>query len=122
MKKITFLVLPLLILSLLSACEKNADKIDCDSGDCLFALEEVNGKVVFMNCFSRLAVQTESPTSNEQMIYGLPDKELQGLPAETPVIFTAKFRANTLEPQFPDPNIGEESIYQIDIMEIRKKE
>ena len=95
MKKITFVLLPFYVLFLFSACEKNADKIDCDSGDCLFTLEEVSGTMVYMNCFSRLAVQTQSPSNKELMIYGLPDQELPGYSAETEVIFTARKRKHS---------------------------
>ena len=123
MKKIILCSLPLLLALVFSACNKSDDTISCDPADCTFVLAEQSGTIVQMNCFSRLAIQTKSPSDSSIKIYGLPDQELpvELASPEIEVLFTAKFRENTIEPQFPDPSIGPETIYQLDVIDIRQQ-
>jgi len=102
----------------LTSCEKeDLQPIECN-GECLFTMEKAEGEIIRLECFDSYGIKTQN---GDREIYGLPDGmstsfEKVGMK----IIFTAKFRENKREPQFPDPSIDESSIYQIELLDILK--
>ncbi|MCF8246657.1 MAG: hypothetical protein K9J37_17235 [Saprospiraceae bacterium] len=123
MKSPTYLVL-LSLLCFASACQKDDQpkQIPC-TGDCLFTVQDGNGTIVKMTCFNRFGILTDDPnTPALDTIYGIPDQ----MPARfeevgKAVRFSGAFRVNTLTPQFPDPSIGLDDLYQMKLEEISEK-
>ena len=90
----------------------------CD-GSCLFTLKSTPGTIVKLACFNRFAIKATDPDTN-QTIFGIPDVldaqfEIEG----KAVIFSGSFRANIIEPDFPDPDISPGSIFQLSISDIQ---
>jgi len=113
--------LPLLLL-LNTGCQPedkiNEGEVPCELG-CLFAVKDVQGTIVYMECFERYAIKTSYPDDPEMEIYGIPEnvpKEFQVEGKE--VKFSASFLENTLTPIFPDPAFNMEILFEIDIYSI----
>ncbi len=122
MKSPVFFILGMILLVGMS-CEKEsvAEPIVCE-GDCLFMLDNVEGKMVYMDCFSRFSIQAEHP-DEETTIYGIPDTLADAYQEEgLTVRFSAEARSNQLAPAFPDPSFDESTLYQIKLMNISKAE
>ncbi len=123
MKNLTiYLILSLFFLSSCTDQQKedvNPDQIDCEIG-CLFVMENIEATMIYMDCFQKYAIQTQYPDDHTITIYGIPEgvnEEFEEGGKE--VVFTAKFRENTLVPQFPDPSFNMASIYQIELISIK---
>jgi len=108
------------ILFIQVACREKDSVGDpvCD-GSCLFTLKSAPGTIVRLACFSRFAIKAIDPNTN-QFIFGIPDDldaqfEVEG----KSVIFSGSFRMNILEPDFPDPDIQPDAIFQVAISDIR---
>jgi len=116
--KVSFL---LLILFSFASCQPDnqiQEEIPCEIG-CLFSVKDVQGTIVYMNCFEKFAIQTPYPDDPEMIIYGVPESVPEEFQVEgKEITFSASFRENTLIPSFPDPVIGVESLFQIDIYSI----
>jgi len=70
-----------------------------------------------MDCFQKYAIQTQYPDDKSITIYGIPDNvEAEYEEEGKEIVFTAKFRENTLIPQFPDPSFNMASIYEIELV------
>ena len=123
MKSSNYLVL-LSFLCFASACQKDDQpkQTQC-TGDCLFIVQDGQGTIVKMGCFDRFGVLTDDPnTPALDTIYGIPDEMNASYEVEgKSVKFTGAFRANTLTPTFPDPNIGPSSLYQVTLEEINEQ-
>ncbi len=121
MKKLMFLSLAILFLL---GCDKEDSTIElpvisCEE-DCLFAVNSGPGKMIFMSCFERWAIETKHPEDAELTIYGiLPDIEQQFQVDKKSVVFTASYRSNSLVPIFPDPSFNMSSLYEIDLVGIK---
>lgn len=100
------------------SCDKKID-IVCD-GNCEFAIVETQAEMVLMNCFEKYAIKTVHPNDASITIYGIPESVEEKFQVEgKAVTFSAKFRLNTLQPIFPDPNIGPETVYEIDVVNLK---
>lgn len=115
----------LLIFLFLSSCSKQQkeevvlDEITCEDG-CLFAMEEIEATIIYMDCFQKYAIQTQYPDDKSITIYGIPESVNEEYEEEgKEIVFTARFRENTLVPQFPDPSFNMASIYEIELIEIK---
>ncbi len=105
----------------LSSCSKANE---CD-GDCVFSGKDIKAEVLYLNCFSQFGLVFDHPRDEGRTIVGVPidmDKEYQE--EGTKVIFDAGFYLNELSPNpdFPDPGISMEDIYQVDIWEMSGRE
>lgn len=99
--------------------EVNPNPIDCDLG-CLFVMENIEGTMIYMDCFQKYAIQTQYPDDQSITIYGIPESVSEAFEEEgKEIVFTAKFRENTLVPQFPDPSFNMASLYEIELIEIK---
>lgn len=108
------------LLILMSSCQKEEDlTMTCEEG-CLFTLEDTEGTMVMMNCFERYGIQIPDPDNpSSNLIYGIPDDLPEKFKEEgKKVEFSASFRANSLTPQFPDPSIDMNILYQCDLVKI----
>ena len=95
---------------LLFSCGKNKN-IVCD-GECEFVIENTSAEITFLNCFEKYGIKTVHPDDSSIFIYGIPESVGEKFQVEgIPVTFTATFRPNTLQPIFPDPNIGPQSLF-----------
>jgi|GEM_PF-1962975 len=120
------LALPLLLLGFmvvlgLSSCSKTNE---CD-GECVFSGKEIKAEVLYLNCFSQFGLVFEHPTDIGRTIVGVPismkkDFQQEGIK----VIFDGGFFLNELSPNpdFPDPGISMEDIYQLDIWKMTGRE
>ncbi len=123
MKSSTYLIL-FSFLCFSSACQKDAQpkQTQC-TGDCLFTVQDGRGTIVKMSCFDRFGILTDDPnTPALDTIYGIPDEMNASYEVEgKSVKISGAFRANTLTPIFPDPNIGPSSLYQVTLEEINEQ-
>ncbi|MEO1514322.1 MAG: hypothetical protein AAFV95_04895 [Bacteroidota bacterium] len=120
MKKCIFFIGILSMSLLITSCSKEKEEELICGTNCLFSVENVQGTIMRAECFDRFAITTAHPSVPDQIAIGIPDqmaKKFEEVGKE--VTFSAVFRENTLQPQFPDPNIDPTTIYQIDIHEIR---
>jgi len=115
----------ILILFFFSSCsdqqkeEVNPDQIQCEIG-CLFVMENIDATIIYMDCFQKYAIQTQYPDDQTITIYGIPESiDSKFEEAGKQVTFTAKFRENTLVPQFPDPSFNMASLYEIDLISMK---
>ncbi|MDF1694355.1 MAG: hypothetical protein P1U56_00895 [Saprospiraceae bacterium] len=122
MKRCTQFVFMILFV-LFSSCENNSFDPDNCVDQCLFAMEDVQGEVIYMDCFNAFGVKFANTTDTEySFVVGMPDvmddvyKEGGKL-----VVVSAYFRPNTLQPDFPDPSFNEDQIYQMEIFSIQEK-
>ena len=86
---------------------------------CLFSLDNAPGTIIKMDCFDRFAIMSKHPETQET-IYGIPDNlddKFQEIGKD--VHFSGIFRANDLQPTFPDPSFSAETIFQMKVVEIR---
>ncbi|MFK8005069.1 MAG: hypothetical protein AB8H03_01805 [Saprospiraceae bacterium] len=117
-----YLLLTFLILSSCSQQQKEEviiDEISCEDG-CLFVMENIEATMIYMDCFQKYAIQTQYPDDKSITIYGIPENVKEEFEEEgKEVIFTARFRENTLAPQFPDPSFNMASIYEIEVVELK---
>ncbi len=113
------LILSILVLFSCSKQEKeDFNQIDCEIG-CLFVMENIAGTMIYMDCFQKYAIQTQYPDDKSITIYGIPESVKEEFEeAGKEIIFTAKFRENTLVPQFPDPSFNMASLYEIELISI----
>lgn len=122
MKNLIYLLFCLLCLASCSDQQKEdvtPQDLICEEG-CLFMMENIEASIIYMDCFQKYAIQTQYPDDKSITIYGIPSSvgsEFEEVGKE--VIFTAKFRENTLVPEFPDPSFNMASIYEIDIITIK---
>lgn len=122
MKNLIYLLLCLLCFASCSDQQKEnvtLEDLTCEEG-CLFMMENIEASIIYMDCFQKYAIQTQYPDDKSITIYGIPSSvgsEFEEVGKE--VIFTAKFRENTLVPEFPDPSFNMASIYEIDIITIK---
>jgi hypothetical protein len=119
MKKIMLVLLGGILLTLIY-CDKNETTAApvCGEG-CLFTQQEAAGTMVRMACFDRFAIKTVHPET-DSIIYGIPDQlDLKFQEEGKSVVFSGSFRENTLTPSFPDPSVSMESIFQMNLTEIR---
>lgn len=117
MKKVNYWMMAIMFLFLASCGEKKVD-IVCD-GECAFVLEETIGEMMMLNCFEKYGIKTIHPDDGSVTIYGIPDEVKEEFQVEgKAVTFTAKFRPNTLQPIFPDPDIGPETLYEIELISL----
>lgn len=112
-----------MLLLVLTSCEKNnlPEPIDCDGNDdCLFTLNNVNGKMIKMDCFDKYGVMLDNPNDPERVfIYTIPDDLERKYEVEDKAVNISGYcRTNILEPQFPDPSFNMSSIYQIQLTHI----
>ncbi|MEO6037506.1 MAG: hypothetical protein ABIQ93_03765 [Saprospiraceae bacterium] len=115
-----FLLLSVSLLVTLSNCDKNPATPEpaCDNG-CLFRVKDASGTIIKMACFNRYAIETHYPET-DSIIYGVPDQLDASLEEEGKTVkFSGTFRANTLQPTFPDPSFSPERIYQMEITDIK---
>lgn len=114
----------LLCILFFASCEQqkedvNLNQIDCELG-CLFVMENITATIIYMDCFQKYAIQTQYPDDKSITIYGIPEGVTSEFEEEgKEIVFTARFRENTLVPQFPDPSFNMASIYEIDLIEIK---
>ena len=104
-----------LALALTSCDKEDIQVIECN-GECLFIMEKAEGEIIRLDCFDSYGIKTQN---GEEEIYGLPDQ--MGVSFEKvgmKVVFTAKFRENKREPQFPDPPFNLSLLYQIELVDI----
>ncbi|MFK7773876.1 MAG: hypothetical protein AB8F94_17125 [Saprospiraceae bacterium] len=117
-----YLLLSILFLASCSNQQKediNPDEIDCELG-CLFVMENSEATMIYMDCFQKYAIQAQYPDDPSITIYGIPENVKEEYEEEgKEVVFTARFRENTLVPQFPDPSFNMSSIYEIELIEIK---
>ncbi len=117
-----YLLLTLLFFASCSKQEKEEvilDEITCKDG-CLFAMEEIEATIIYMDCFQKYAIQTRYPDDKSITIYGVPANLKEEFQKEgKEVVFTARFRENTLIPQFLDPSFNMASIYEIELIEVK---
>lgn len=119
MKKLNYWLFTFTLLFLMSCDKKENEVIVCD-GDCVFVLENVEAEMVLLNCFEKYGIKTVHPDDENIIIYGIPESvEKQFEEEGKQITFTAKFRPNTLVPVFPDPNIGPETLYEIEVMSLK---
>lgn len=120
MKRFT-LFLGASLLLLLANCDKKpsiSESLPCGDG-CLFALKDAAGTIVRMDCFNRFAIEAKHPET-DSTIYGIPDKlDAKFEQVGKSVTFSGTFRQNTLTPTFPDPNVSPETLFQMEIADIR---
>lgn len=123
MKNLTiYFILSLFFFSSCSDHQKedvNPSQIECDLG-CLFVMKNIEATIIYMDCFQKYAIQTQYPDDKSITIYGIPESikeefEVKG----KEIIFTAKFRENTLVPQFPDPSFNMASVYEIELISMK---
>ncbi len=122
MKKSFFL--SILALGLIfTAChieDENHLQPEC-SGNCLFALKNAKGVVVYMEKYGRYAIKTEmSDGSGDGYIYGIieglgSDFQVEGLEVE----FSAAFLPNKMAPISNDPNMEGGQMFEIKLVEIK---
>ncbi|MFT6322437.1 MAG: hypothetical protein ACJAT4_003374 [Granulosicoccus sp.] len=117
-----YLILSILFLASCSDQQKeevNPNQIDCNLG-CLFVMENIEGTMIYMDCFQKYAIQTQYPDDQTITIYGIPESVSEEFEEEgKQIIFTATFRENTLVPQFPDPSFNMASLYEIELISIK---
>lgn len=114
-----FLMSISIMLSLASCKEDPQDTGPVCNGDCLFVLKSVPGTMIKLNCFNRFAVKAQHPETNA-FIYGIPDSlDAQFEDPGRSVIFSGRFRANTLVPDVYDPDFSPQSIFQMEIISIQ---
>ena len=117
MKKFPFAIA--LIVFLITSCSK--DKITECTGDCLFALENVEGEMILLNCFERYGIKTTHPDDGNEIIYGIPESVAENFQVSGKAVrFSANFKPNTLTPSFPDPSFGPSSMYEIDLIKLEE--
>jgi len=105
----------------LSSCSKANE---CD-GDCIFSGKDIKAEVLYLNCFSQFGLTFEHPTDVGRMIVGVPITMRKDFQEEgTKVVFDGGFFLNELSPNpdFPDPGISMEDIYQVDIWKMTGRE
>ena len=117
--------LPLLFLGFiavmgLSSCSKANE---CN-GDCVFSGKEIKAEVLYLNCFGQYGLTFIHPRNPNRNIVGVPtdlskDYQVEG----AKVIFDGGFFLNELSPNpdFPDPGISMEDIYQVEIWSISNR-
>ncbi|PHN01540.1 hypothetical protein [Flavilitoribacter nigricans] len=116
-KSIAGLLIAISCLAL--SCEKQGD-ILCEN-DCLFFGYNLEGEIVMLHCFNRFGIKTTHP-DGEELIIGIPDQLAGRFQEEGKLVkFTATFRANTLQPLFPDPSIDIRTIYQARVQSIQPR-
>jgi len=105
-----------------SSCSKANE---CD-GDCVFSGQDIKAEVLYLNCFSTFGLIFPHPRDEGRTIVGVPatsmkkDYQVEG----TKVTFDGGFFLNELSPNpdFPDPGISMEDIYQVEIWEMSGRE
>jgi hypothetical protein len=125
MKKTFFLITTILLLLAVFACQKEGDMTPpkC-TGDCLFALGNAKGTIVYLDGFDRFAIKTDVEGEAGAMpLYAIPDEmesefEVVGMEVQ----FSAIFRENKLTPSLPDPGIEMGSLYQIKLENISERD
>lgn len=113
----------LLTMLFLSSCAQQEEvvleEITCEDG-CLFVMENIEATMIYMDCFQKYAIQTKYPHDKSIIIYGIPESVKGEFEEEgKEIIFTARFRENTLIPQFPDPSFNMASLYEIELIEMK---
>jgi len=118
MKKLKIWMLTSSLILFMMSCDRS-ENIVCE-GECEFVIENTQAEMVYMNCFEKYGIKTVHPDDDKIIIYGIPEsvKEKFQVDGKT-VTFTAKFRPNTLQPIFPDPEIGPESLYEIELVNLK---
>lgn len=106
-----FLIVAFCVLFSFSCAKDNAPLV-CE-GDCLFLLENTEGKIIRMDCFSKLGIRHSD--GNRDDIYILPDNLDNSYQENDAISFSAIIRANILEPEFPDPSINPNDVYQAEL-------
>lgn len=120
------LSLPLLLLGFmvvigLSSCSKANE---CD-GDCVFSGKDIKAEVLYLNCFSQFGLVFEHPRDEGRIIVGVPTSMKKDFQEEgAKVVFDGGFFLNELSPNpdFPDPGISMEDIYQVEIWKMSGRE
>jgi hypothetical protein len=116
--KLLAISLSLLVLASCKKSNETSGAPECE-GDCLFVVVNARATMTKMGCFDRFGLIAKHPDTGET-IYGIPDYLSSKYMEEgKKVKFSALFRPNSLVPSFPDPSVGPESVYQINIADIR---
>jgi len=124
MKNLSLSLLLLGVMAVIgfSSCSKANE---CD-GDCVFSGQDIKAEVLYLNCFSTFGLIFPHPRDEGRTIVGVPatsmkkDYQVEG----TKVVFDGGFFLNELSPNpdFPDPGISMEDIYQVEIWEMSGRE
>lgn len=116
MKKSFFLIFIVMVLATASCKKDQVTAQPTCNGDCLFALSNAVGAIVHLDCFDRYAIRTSMNEDGQAVIYGILDDMGEGFTVEGKMVrFSATFHENDLTPTFPDPAIGMESLYHIEL-------
>jgi hypothetical protein len=116
MKKTIFSLALLSLLFFLGCKEEHSTPC---TGECLFTMEDAEGKMTQMACFDRFAVATRHPET-DSTIYGILDEVPSAYQVEGKTVkFSATFRENKLQPTFPDPSVDPGTLFQATLSDIR---
>ncbi len=117
----SLLLFGLMAVMVLSSCSKANE---CD-GDCVFSGQDIKAEVLYLNCFSQFGLIFPHPRDEGRTIVGVPNDMKKDFQKEgAKVTFDGGFFLNELSPNpdFPDPGIAMEDIYQVEIWKMSGRE
>ena len=94
-------------------------EIPCETG-CLFTKKNATGKMIFMSCFQKFAIESAHPDDETITTWGIPADLDEAYKVEgKEVTFSAVYRTNTLQLVIADPSFDMEYIFEMDIVSLK---
>lgn len=120
------LILPVLALGLIAMMGfQSCSKANECEGDCIFSGKDIKAEILYLNCFGQFGLIFEHPRDEGRTIVAVPNNLKKDFQEEgMHVKFGGAFYLNELSPNpdFPDPGISMEDIYQVEIWNIETRD